>query len=59
VKSLTSSLSTRCPLLLAFTSWLRAPLLSPAASFVFACRRQPQWLRPSQSWCWIRYRGTD
>jgi hypothetical protein len=58
-KSLTSSLSTRCPSLFAFASRLRAPLLSPAACFVFARRRQPQWLRPSQSWCWICCHGID
>jgi hypothetical protein len=40
--SLTSSLSTRCPLLLTFASWLRAPLLSPAARFAPTAMAPPQ-----------------
>jgi hypothetical protein len=58
-KSLTSLLSTRCPLLLASTSQLRAPLHSPASRFAFACRRQPQLLHFSQSWGWIPCHGLN
>jgi hypothetical protein len=56
-ESLTTTLSIRCFLLLAFVSRLLAPLLSPTACFIFARRRQPQWPRPSQSWCWTHYCG--
>jgi hypothetical protein len=56
-ESLTSTLSIRRFLLIAFVSRFLAPLLSPTGRFIFARHRQLQWPRPRQSWCWTRCRG--